>query len=426
MKKQLTKIMATALSVAMVAANPLTVFADNPHTEPGRAVEANILAFKADTFVVPTDVELALNPGHFTVTTDGTHGGTVAALESNAEIISFTYGVANLSTSAKNLEIKIDVSDDRGITFIGDEERYVWIDENGNGEENDGEIHDVINERNDYAINLRLETSYNTLNGDYDNNVKKNEIVLIDHDPEPDEYVRQSSDFILGDATFDAAEAEAYNLLHPTTPVVAGDIDVETLGEYLSDVDVTAVNNGFDEFARVDGTVSAKSDIFLYQAGYHNTNVIDFDTTQADLANNNMQLSALGGIAAFSFDGAINTSVDWTAAGVSHQITLTPTYKFTDVNDAVPVEATLVNGDFRLAAPQYGVIANVIDFKVNGEPVAVYASSVPDCVYVKTTEIKNAIGIEAWNNAEFLEFTFTIGDINYRARIRQNGEPVND
>ena len=271
MKKQLTKIMATALSVAMVAANPLTVLADNPHTEVGADVQANILAFKADTFVVPTDVNLALNPQHFGVIVDSTHRGNVDEIVRDDEILSLTYGVANLSTSAKNLEIKVDVSDAEGINFISAAEAVEWRDLSDDGEEDPGEFFSVIDDRHDYAISLQLDTAFNTSEGANANNVEKNEIAVVDDtDPQDIVYGRVTSVIDGDDVLFTAESAAAYNASHEGENKVDGD---NALGCYLSNVAVTAgYNGGTCDFAlNGDGTVSAKSDIYLYEAEYENS-----------------------------------------------------------------------------------------------------------------------------------------------------------
>ncbi len=400
MKKHLARFMATALSVAMVAATPLTVLAEpttiDPTTEGYGVQEATgaILYHSVDTYVVPTTINLALNPQHYNVRTrhilvheaQGQQDADVYLdTVDNSDIVSLNYGVANLSTSAKNLEITLEVdgwqadANGRSITFVG----------NDTG----------IDARTDYSMYLELVGGSN-----YKDNQGVHSGVVQDY----------SYTYSNGQAGYEAVNFTVADATNGQNAV-----DTAELAGKLYDVAINDYNESGVFMKNANGVVSAKNEYELYNAEYTPSTVIDFATTQDNLDNGVMRLNALGGIAAFSFTGAINESVDWTDL-VEEELTFTPIYKFSDVSDDTPiaVAAEYVEPNYLIALPAGVAVTNidqVENIKVNGLAVDATLNETNTGIVVYYGDVHSALGDATYFEAGPLTFTYTVGDRNYTA-----------
>lgn len=407
MKKHLARFMATALSVAMVAATPLTVLAEpttiDPTTDGYGVQEATgaILYHSVDTYVVPTTINLALNPQHYDVRTRHIWVDEGATAEEdddiylntydNNDIVSLNYGVANLSTSAKNLEITLEVDgwqadeNGRSITFVG----------NGEG----------IDARTDYSMYLVLEGGSN-----YKDDQGVHAGVVQDYS-----YIYSN----------EMAGYEAVNFTVADATDAQNAVDTAELAGKLYDVAINDYNESGVFMKNANGVVSAKNEYELYNAEYTPSTVIDFATTQDNLDNGVMRLNALGGIAAFSFTGAINESVDWTDL-VEEELTFTPIYKFSDVSDALEgdfdVECVFNNDDstYNIILPDGVVlddVAVITGATVCGNDIANYTlTNAGTVVTFNRADVVNAMG-NTWRQVAVLEFTVSVGNANFNTAI---------
>ena len=391
MKKNLTRFMATALSVAMVAANPLTVLATESGVENGDPITANILAYSVDRYVVPTTVNLALNPQNLNVTTraalqvegmdspETDDDRYLAAVTDNSQIVSLEYGVANLSSTPKNLDITITVDgwQNSGITFVSPESQKNnnenWISLSVTGASNYQYIDNGVIECNDSVVTKVVPD-------------------FVDNEGTENDY------WTYGVEEFDIT-------------------DRATLGDALSDIKISPVARAFDrycaagDFTRKDvvedgvvtsSTISATCSYKLYDADYNVTvGAIDFDTTQAQIQNS-LQLRELGGIAGFTFEGQMNSLVDWARDVNVDALTFTPVYRFTDA-ELTPEDLT--------PAPEYQYVAVDSFYDTNYSAYYVYT----DIVDLTSDDIA-----EVTVNGELVAFSVEGGNRGIVAITRRN------
>lgn len=263
MSKKFKKVTAVLLSITTMLAMSLTAFADgDPTTTAG---EANILAYHVDSYVVPTAIKVALNPQGYKV---NLREGT----DSTAQIVTFNYGLANLSTGDKKFKLTLTVnSNNSGITFV---------------------------DSSDAA------TGNTALAGEY-----KMYLALVP--------ATSTVPTLQNDTAFTVENASDTN----THNVTAAN---------MSDVKMTADTEHAITFTG-DGNVKAEKTFELGKATYVVTDggALTFETTQEDL-DEAMEISALGGISGFTLTGAMNTKADW-ATLETKSLTFTPTYEFIDV-----------------------------------------------------------------------------------------------
>ncbi len=113
MKTSFKKFAAAALSTAMIVAPSFSALAANPTQEAGNG---NILAYSVTSVVVPTDINVALNPQGLEIT----RGEDDVVTD---QIVTFNYGIGNLSTDDMVADLTLTVkSEDSGITFVDSEE----------------------------------------------------------------------------------------------------------------------------------------------------------------------------------------------------------------------------------------------------------------------------------------------------------------
>jgi hypothetical protein len=400
MKKKIVRFLATSLSVAMVAINPLTVFALNPDDDPhvqNPATTGNILAYAVDEYVVPTSIQIALNPQGFTVVTrpDDPLTGVNEETTSNAEIISLNYGVANLSTTPKtiNLEIQVEAMgnevDDLGdIQFVNDPTIITGHEANNIAAP---EIYLAVQKNN---IEVPV-TIYNGQAGGEAFAVTVNQYTAAD--PE------HGIEFNDGDNT------------HNVTP------------ENLCDVVMTANVASAENFVRVSDT-TAKCEVSfgpVAAATYnvHDHQQIDMDTTQAQLLADKMEITHVGGVQGFTITGIMNSVQDWRAANVDgiNALSFVPIYECVDyVEDQfvrVDVDYIAVQNAYYIDIPEGDEVNNV---KVNGVAVNEwsYANNYTQ-IRVNSAAVQTALG----NMPGDLRFEYTAGDnenVVYFAEVHMN------
>jgi len=389
MKKKLVRFLATSLSVAMVAINPLTVCALNP--DEGSYVQdpattGNILAYAVDEYVVPTSIQIALNPQGFTVVTRPDDPLTLNVNEettSNAEIISLNYGVANLSTTPKtiNLEIQVESSntDDLGdIQFVNDP-TIITGHEAGNIAA--PEIYLAV-QKNNTEVPV---TIYNGQDGGEAFAVTVNQYTAAD--PE------HGIEFNDGDNT------------HNVTPA------------NLCDVVMTANVASAENFVRVSDTRAKCGVSFgpVAAATYnvHDHQQIDMDTTQAQLLADKMEITQVGGVQGFTITGIMNSVQDWRAANVGgiNALSFVPIYECVDYVEQqfvqVDVNYIAAQNAFFIAIPD-GVNTNEINnLRVNGVAINNYRFTNNN---TKISVDRSVIQTELGNVPDNLVFEFNVGD----------------
>ena len=406
MKKKLVRFLATSLSVAMVAINPLTVFALNPDDDPhvqNPATTGNILAYAVDEYVVPTSIQIALNPQRFTVVTRPDDPLTLGENEettSNEEIISLNYGVANLSTTPKTINLEIQVEalgnevDDLGdIQFVNDPTIIT-------GHEADNiaapEIYLAVQKNNTEAP----VTIYNGQAGGQPFAVTVNE------------YAVDNPDTVDVDETNDGVNT------HNVTPA------------NLCDVVMTANVASAENFVRVSDT-TAKCEVSfgpVAAATYnvHDHQQIDMDTTQAQLIADKMEITQVGGVQGFTITGIMNSVQDWRAANVDgiNALSFVPIYECVDY-----VEDQFVRVDVNYIAAHHGYYIDIADgvnvdeinnLRVNGVVIDDYnlANNYTN-IFVGEAAIQAAIGNVPGN----LAFDYTARNnehVIYYAEVNMN------
>lgn len=268
--KSFKRIIAVAGSVALMASATISSFAAAPTSEAGTA---NVLAYSLESVIVPSALKVALNPQGLAVTTK-------TDVTSTAQVVSFNYGIANLSTADKDVSVKFNVTgtadaEKTPITFVDSEEKAEYGDEDDNAK--DGEL--------------------------------KMYLAVVGSAAAPKE---------------DASTAFAVN-------VKDGANDHNATAAKLADVSMSAASGGEVAFSKGADYANAEIAFKLGKSTYavQDGQTIDWDTDQEALAGK-MEITALGDITGFTFTGKMNTGADWTTADVD-SLTFTPVYTITDV-----------------------------------------------------------------------------------------------
>ena len=269
--KSFKKIIAVAGSVALMASTALPSFAAAPTST---AADANVLAYSLESVVVPSALMVALNPQEYDVTKK-------AGVTDDAQVVSFNYGIANLSTGDKDVTVKFNVTgtanaDKTPITFVDTEEKATF--------------------------------------GAGDDNAKMGELKMY-----------------LAVAASDAAPKEDADTDFEVTTVDSGANTHNAEGAKLADVAMTAATGGLVAFAKGDNYANAKIAFKLDRAEYdvQDDQEITWTTTQTELASK-MEITSLGDVVGFTFTGVMNKEADWTKADVA-TLTFTPVYEIADI-----------------------------------------------------------------------------------------------
>lgn len=270
------KVLALVCSLSVVAASSVTAFADDPTSTAGTA---NVLAYSLESVTVPTAIKVALNPQGYAVTTSGT-GDT--AVTSTAQVVSFNYGIANLSTAAKDVKVSFAVTG----TSDASKTPITFVD-------------------------TAAEATY----GEGDTNAKDGELKM---------YLA-----IVGSSAAPQTNEETPAAFAVTAKTGANEHNATATN--LANVKMTAATGGEVVFAKGDDYANAAIAFKLGQTTYavQDGETVDWTTTQAQLSSK-MEPTTLGDVTGFTIKGTMNTGADWTTADVS-ALTFTPTYSVTDV-----------------------------------------------------------------------------------------------
>jgi hypothetical protein len=276
-KKRFT---ALALSAVMAVSQMMPVMAEAPSST---EADGNILAFDNETVVVPTAIELSFNPDQYEVTVRGTDTVT-------DQIVTLNYGVASEATKTKIVNVSLEanipetVEGKKAIEFVDSQ--------------------DAVDEATPDDLKLYLALATNDDSG-----------------------VPTKQDDTAFGVTNGTSTADA---------------------DGLSDVKMAVATKGRVAFAvnEEKGKVSANVAVSLNKAAYQKKagETIDFDTIQGDDPTNGLatklELKTLGGVAGFTFVGAMNANGDWTTANTA-ALKITPIYEVkTALGDEVLIEGT--------------------------------------------------------------------------------------
>lgn len=360
--RKFRRLAALVMATTLVASQAMPVLADNTTT--GTDGTGNILDYATTTVVVPTTIKIAINPNGYTVNTKYTEVASDAAFDSGTtyytkesdgkfkkadidafaanttyytasqltdQIVSLNYGLANKSTEAMDvsIDIKADytaVSNNEAIEFVDSSDKTAAYDETSNP---DGA------KKGEYKMFVAVASA----KAPADTSVP----VTADTYAKASAYAANTTYYTktvannvttFAEAASQPADAAAFKANGPFY-VKTTTIGPEILSSQLSDVgfaggkDATEAN--YAVFA-ADDSVKAKASVayLLGKATYSvkDDEIIDFDTTQAQLAEK-IELSAIGGVAGFTFTGSLNADADWTQADAS-AIKFTPIYTWTE------------------------------------------------------------------------------------------------
>ncbi len=282
--KSFKKVLAVATSTLVLASTTVTAFADGPTSSEGTA---NILAYSLESVVVPTSLSVALNPQGYTVTTRAADGDT-AAVTTTDQIVSINYGIANLSTAAKNVTVDFAVTgtaaeNKTAITFVDSEEKAEAYDASTNA-----------------------------------NGAKAGELKM---------YLAVAA----ASAQPTTSAGADFAVTASTTNGQANTHNVTAAN--LTDCTMTVATSGFQAFAAGSSDYADSSIRFsLDEAEYSiiQGSTVDFSTTQTGLKEL-VQVKELGAVTGFTFTGKMNSNADWTTADVS-ALKFTPTYTIEDAD----------------------------------------------------------------------------------------------
>lgn len=397
MKKKLARLLATSLSVALVAVNPLTVFALDPADDPheGAGATANILAYDVDEYVVPTTMNIAINPDGYTV-------HTVGDATSNEEIVSLNYGVANLSTKPKIINMGIRVTPVGGAS-LGDIQ-FVDNDTILEHEANNvvaPEIYlGVLKNNSETAVKTSIDTDFTVTVHTYT-------------EDNPD--------------TVDVNESDDGYNTHNVTGANLSDVtmtlaDATTADPFIREED--------DDFALCETTFDS-----LAAATYniHDHQEITFATTQAQLTGQVMEITDVGGIQGFTITGNLNSLMDWRQANVAgvNALLFTPIYECVDIAVA-PVGPTELVGIYEPYAYSVFLPDNTLvdaaedieNLKVNGEiiPYTVLISDAGVEIVVNRIDLWYGFTPDVYQATDNIVVTFTALGEDFTSTIARDGE----
>lgn len=422
--KTFKKVMAVALSAAMVASMSTSVFAEAPTTTAG---EANVLAFSAEAYVVPTTLKIALNPGGYTViktykkTTDtavntsktyytfASNKYTKVASPAVADIatyyeadststdkvISFNYGIVNKSTVAKDVKISLEASytpaaNKEAIEFV-DAETFATPKTTANplGAESD-----------EMKMYLGVATVNATGITGVDTYYFKTKDTAIDTGKK---YYTVSSG-VYSEVTSPAvADIGTY---YEQSSAMGTQVTADALGN----VAMTAATTGVAPFVKGTSKTTAEVNCIMTKATYNvkSGENIDFSTTQTALADK-IEITELGttgsgstlkttGVTGFTIVGNLNDEADWTKADAT-AINIAPTYEFTDVNDKEANRA--ISGTLN----QFGTNSTITlnsstkDVTISVTGTVADAETLVGMPSVKMTGLKDGV-IETWETID--------------------------
>ena len=339
------KLLGAAMSLALVGSQGMLVLASSNTAPSTSAGTANILDYQVESVVVPTTLKIVLNPKGYDITTKYVKATTWAAntvyytesggsytkatvADQNAldagtfytaaapvqdQVVSLNYGVANMSTGAKNVKV------DFAVTYSAADGKKAI----------------------EFVDSITKAQAYNATSNPNGAKTGEHKIYLAVASasavPTANTYMKATGSFD-GSKTYYTKSGAVYTKVASATADDFGTyyeatttIGTEITAAELSDVTMTKATDGNQAFAK--GTTNKADASIAYsleEATYalKEGEVVDFNTTQAQLANK-LEMSALGGVAGFTLTGAVNADADWSEADAT-AITITPTYTITD------------------------------------------------------------------------------------------------
>ena len=324
---------------------------------------ANVLDYAVTTVVTPTSLKIALNPNGYDITTkyvkttdeevdeDKTYftvdEGVYSAVEdpidddidtyyeaviSNAQIISLNYGMANKSTAAQTVKVDIKAT----YTSTDNKEAIEFVDEAAKAQAYNETSNPTGAAKNELKMYLAVASAATAESGESVTAATYKKSTAYDADTT---YYTKSAG-VYTEADVDDEDAFKAGEFYEETTTIGPEITAAQ----LCDVDMTvatgdsvmAFTAGTDDKANTSIAYKLDEATYSVKAG----EIIDFDTTQAELADK-LEMSGLGGVAAFTLTGAINPNADWTKADTT-SITFTPTYTYEEATG----EETAVEGGY--------------------------------------------------------------------------------
>jgi hypothetical protein len=392
------KFLGALLTVAILAvqAAPLTVLADQTSTESldpktgSTGAKANVLDYTIEKVVVPTTLQIALNPngyevntryvegesgkwsssgvyyakdssGHYSITKSAS-ADTVedfyTAVSSSAQVVSLNYGIANKSTEAK--VVKVDIKATYADTTNGSAARIQFVNTANEAapktqDNGSGALRDEFKMYLEIASASATPTAATTFD-------------LASGHVNGTKYYTRSESGSSGNYVYEKASPQ------PGANDFSGDTlyfkTTHTIGKYvtskdLGDVDMTLATDGRQTFAFDADTSGSKAsvgytlDVADYQLkdGAH----LDFETVQDDMKDK-LEMKTLGGVTAFTITGAVNKDADWSKAPAKF-ISITPIYTIENANG----EETKVSGTLnQIVLGPVMTISNAGVFTISG------------------------------------------------------------
>ena len=345
--KNFKKVTAIVLSAAMIFGSSLTAFAtDTDGSTTSAEGTGQILDFKKQIQVVPTSLKVAINPngydvnlrynkvtgafngdakyytesdGTYSVATDVTEdnfedkveAGLYTATTSDSQIVTFNYGLANKSTVARKITVKLDVTADSSVDFVTTEEAATAKTTGGTGTAEVG----------DYKIFMQL------IPAKADTTPSTNTYEKATTFSDTATYYTRSEAGVYTEATVEDADDFAAGTFYTSTTTIGTEIQASELG------DITMTNaDAAVTFAAGAGTTNADVAFSLPKATYtlKDDEFIDFSTTAADIAEK-YEMTGIGGYTGFTITGTMNTNTEWSQLETK-TITITPTYVIADAS----------------------------------------------------------------------------------------------
>jgi uncharacterized repeat protein (TIGR02543 family) len=336
------KFSAVVLSAALVFGSSLTAFAADPTTTAGTG---NILDYKIVSEVVPTALKVAINPNGYPVNLryakladDATYNASTkyykeksgggyevdtsvtsenfaskkaslyTATTSDAQIVSFNYGLVNKSTVDRKITVKLAVTADENIEFVSTAAKATK-----EATEDDGGA-----KKGEYKIFLQLVPAKASSTLTANTYVK-----ATAYDGDKTYYTKSGTTYT--EATVADEDAFKAGTFYEETTTIGTEILNSELGDVTMQPSTAPI-----AFVANTGSTSADVAYVLDEAEYtlKPDEFIDFDTATGDVEGK-FDLTGIGGLSGFTFAGVMNTNAEWSQL-TTKTITITPTYKFED------------------------------------------------------------------------------------------------
>lgn len=347
--KNIKRVLAVVLGTTMVFGSSLTAFASAPvqGVDASTAGTGQVLDFKKVSQVVPTALKVAINPNgyavnlrykaakgteysgtekYYTLSSEGVYSVAAASAvtkdgdgkitadvytadTSVDQIVTFNYGLANKSTVARKITVKLDVTADENITFVdsADAARSKTDSDPGTAE------------RGEYKVYLELIPA------------KASTTPTTSTYAKATAYADNTTYYTRGDDNkyTAAASVTADNFASGTYYVATTAIGTEIQSSELGDITMTESEDAIS-FASGAGTTSGDVAFSLPKATWalKADQYLDLDTAAADVASK-FEMTAVGGVSGFTISGTMNKNAEWSLL-TTKTITITPTYVIAD------------------------------------------------------------------------------------------------